>query len=554
MSATSVLIQLLGTIALLLWGMRMVRTGVQRGFGSKLRSFLGEWLSNRFAAFGAGLGVTAILQSSTATCLMVADFASRNIVILPVALAIMLGADVGTALVAQILSLNFSWLSPVLIFVGFVVFTITTSQKKSNIGRIAIGLGIILLSLKSIVGVSEPLRNSETLVLVINALAGEPLVAVLLVALLTWAAHSSLAIVLLVCSMASTGAIPVELGMVLILGANLGGALPPIFATLYTSPAGRRVAIGNGIFKLLGCILIFPFLSIVERELTPYSMGVAGLLINLHLVFNVGLAFIFMPFTSLMDRLLKKVIVDQDMGDSPEVVRYLDMSIPIDATLGLSNASREVLRMGDELDHMLKQSFNMLHEGDSETIKEISKGDDVVDELYEAVKVYLTEIRKEELDEQESQRCGEVMAFCANLEHIGDIIDKNLLATAMKLMEKNLSFSEAGLNELEQIHQRVHDNLRLAMGVFMSQDISMARRLILEKETFRQMEHEAANSHMERFQAGRPETLETSSLHLDVIRDLKRINSHLTSVAYPILDQAGELRKTRLRKKFMKMA
>ncbi len=552
MSVTMVLIQLLGAIVLLLWGMRMVRTGVQRAYGSNLRQFLGEWLSNRFAAFTAGLGVTAILQSSTATCLMTADFASRGIVTLPVALAIMLGADVGTSIVAQVFSLDISWLSPVLLVIGFIIHSASKGHKGANLGRMAIGLGLILLALKYIVGISEPLRSSETLLTMISALDGEPLIAILLAALLTWAAHSSLAIVLLICSMTGSGAIPMELAMVLVLGANLGGALPPIMATMNSSSMGRRVAIGNGFFKLIGCLIAFPLLGKLQMILVDFDPDPVRMLVNLHTLFNVALAIGFISFTGFMNGLLTKMIKDPEIADEDKVVRYLDMSLPVDPTLGLNNAAREVLRMGDELDNMLKQSIEMLREGDRSRIQKIAQGNELVDKLYEAVKVYVTKIRKEELDEEESQRCGDVMAFCANLEHIGDIIDKNLLLTASKLLDKKMNFSDEGLAELSAIHQRVHDNLRLAMGVFMSQEKPMARRLLVEKEAFRQMEHEASSSHYARFQAGKPETLETSSLHLDVIRDLKRINSHLTAVAYPILDQAGELRKTRLRKKYFK--
>ena len=529
----------------------MVRTGVQRAFGSKLRRFLGEWLSNRFAAFGAGLGVTTILQSSTATCLMTSDFAARGIVVLPVALAIMLGADVGTSLVAQIFSLDFSWLSPVLLIVGFVIHSSTKNQKRANIGRLTIGLGLILLALKTIVGASAPLRESETLLTVIAALDGEPLIAILIAALMTWAAHSSLAIVLLVGSLAGAGTIPVSLGLILILGANLGGALPPIMATLNASIDGRRVALGNGMFKFLGCLAFFPFLTQVENYLVGVDPDPVRMLVNFHMGFNLALAVVFITATNLFASFLQKILKEKE-SDERSVVRYLDESTVLDPTIGLNNATREVLRMGDELDHMLKDSFEMLRNGNLEKISEIAQSDDVVDEIYEAVKVYLTRIRKVELDDEESQSCGEIMAFCANLEHIGDIIDKNLLVTAHKLVSKSLKFSDEGLSELSAIHERVHGNLRLAMGVFMSKDTAMARRLLVENEVLRKLEQDAANSHLARFQQGRIETLETSSLHLDVIRDLKRINSHLTAVAYPILDEAGELRESRLRKKYLR--
>ena len=546
MSATMILVNLLGAVALLLWGMRMVRTGVQRAYGGGLRQFLGRWLSNRIAAFAAGFGITSLLQSSTATCLMTADFAARGFVGLSVALAIMLGADVGTSVVAQVFSLDISWLSPILILLGFVVFTSSATKKNKSLGRVALGLGLVLMALKLIVGVSEPLRNSPTILTVISAL-NEPVLALIIAALLTWAAHSSLAIVLLVCSLAGNGAIPMLLAMTLVLGANVGGALPPIMATWNTAPSGRRVAFGNGLFKIVGVVIALPLLASIQPYLMQIDSNPVRALVNFHTAFNLGLAIIFIPLTGLIASLMMRLVPDESSGAGDPVVRYLDMSMPVDIDVGFGNAAREVLRMGDVLDDMLERTALVLKSSDKAELQQIATCGDKVDELYSAVKIYLTEIRKEPLDDAESRRCGDIMAFCANLEHIGDIIDKNLLETAGKRIRRQLSFSSEGVKELEEIHRRVHENLRLAMAVFISGEKQMARKLMHEKEAFRELEKRASDSHMERFQEGRPETLETSSLHLDIIRDLKRINSHITSVAYPILEQAGELRSSRMR-------
>ena len=403
------------------------------------------------------------------------------------------------------------------------------------------------MALKLIVGISEPLRDSPTILMVISALDGEPLLALIIAAILTWAAHSSLAIVLLVCSLGATGSIALPLAMVLVLGANIGGALPPIIATLNAAPSGRRVAFGNGLFKICGVLMALPLLGLIQPILIDFDPDPVRALVNLHTGFNIAIAIIFLPLTGMIDKLMTKLIADEKNDAGELTVRYLDISMPIDVGVGFGNAVREVLRMGDVLDDMLRQSFVMMHSGDKAELQQIALYDDKVDTLYEAVKIYLNQIRKEPLDDAESRRCGDIMAFCTNLEHIGDIIDKNLLDTAAKRMRKQLNFSAEGLKELEAIHQRVHENLHLAMAVFISGEKHMARKLMHEKEAFRKLEHSASDSHMARFQQGNPETLQTSSLHLDIIRDLKRINSHLTSVAYPILEQAGELRSSRMR-------
>ena len=427
MSATMLLVNLLGAVALLLWGMRMVRTGAQRAFGQKLQRFMGQWLQNRFAAFGAGLGVTTLVQSSTATCLMTADFAARNVVTLSVALAIMLGADVGTSLVAQIFSFDISWASPLLLFAGFVVFSSSNMKRTRSIARMLMGLGLILLALKLIVQTSEPLRSSETILVIISALDGEPLIAILVAALLTWLAHSSLATVLLICSLAGAGAIPVNLALTMVIGANLGGALPPIMATLGGPRSGRAVAVGNGAFKLLGCLAALPLMPYFLPYLIQFDPDPVRMAVNAHTMFNIMLAVIFLPLTSvaanLVDRWLPKE--EQAETDSKPFIRTLDFREDLDPAISLSNASREVLRMGDLVDGMLEDSMNALIKGgDPRQIEQIALKDDQVDEVYEAVKLYLAAVRRESLDEDESLQCGEIMAFCTNLEHIGDIIEK----------------------------------------------------------------------------------------------------------------------------------
>ena len=550
MSATMLLINLLGAVVLLLWGMRMVRTGAQRAFGNGLQSFMAQWLKNRFAAFGAGLGVTALVQSSTATCLMTADFAARGIVVLPVALAIMLGADVATSLVAQVFSFDISWASPVLLCGGFILHSCSHGKRPMNVGRILIGLGLILLALKLIVASSEPMRASPTVPVIVSALDGEPVLAILLAAVLTWLAHSSLATVLLVCSLVATGAIPAGLALILVLGANLGGALPPFLATLKGPREGRLVALGNGMFRLTGCMIALPLLGLIQPYLQAFDPDPVRMAVNMHTLFNLGLAVLFLPIVGLAARLVERILPERQEDQPQEMhLRNLGYEEGLDPAISLANASREVLRMGDLVDTMLADSMAAVRDGgDPETIAGIASLDDRIDEVYEAVKLYLAAVRRESLDEDESLQCGEIMAFCTNLEHIGDIAE-NLVDLAVKKQVRGLRFSPEGEAELDQLYRRVHNNLRLALGVFISGEMAHARKLIQEKDEVRDLERIAAENHYRRLEEGRPETVKTSAMHLDIIRDLKRINAHLTSVAYPILDQAGELRTSRLKKK-----
>ena len=551
MSATSLILNLLGSVALLLWGIRMVRTGAQRAYGTALRGLLGRALGNRGRAFLAGLGVTAVLQSSTATCLIIASFTGTAMVSGAAALGAMLGADVGTAVVAQFLSLNFTWAPPLLILVGFAVFQSSSGRRWRSLGRLVIGLGLILLALSMIVHNAEPIGQSPLVLELVGALGGEPLIAVVLAALLTWLAHSSLATVLFIASLAATGALPVEAALVLVLGANLGGGAPAIMATWRSAHAARRVALGNGLFKLVGCLVALPLLGLAGSLLAAIDSEPARQVMFAHLGFNLILAVIFMPLAGIVANTLQRLMPDQPEPEGEELdqVRYLAATDLPDTGLALANAARETLRMGDIADRMLAGVATLLRSGDREALAAVSDLDDALDNLYGGIKTYLTEVRREPLEPDDSRRCGDIMDFTTNLEHVGDIIDKNLLDLVGKKIKYDLAFSDQGLAELDDILARLRDHLRLALNVFVSGDRGQARKLFEQKEVFRDLEREAQERHFERLQQGVTASIETSALHLDLLRDMKRINAHLTSVAYPILEETGELRSSRLRKK-----
>jgi phosphate:Na+ symporter len=546
-SATVILMHVLGGVALLLWGLRMVRTGVMRAFGGDLRHLISIGMRRVPVAFAVGLAVTGVLQSSTATSLMTASFAARGLVATVPALAVVLGADVGTSLVAQLLSFNLSWLSPLLVLVGVAMFSSTAATRWRDLGRAAIGLGLMLLALGQIVGATAPVRGSAVVEEVLAALAGERLLAVVLAAGLTWIAHSSLAIILLVMSLAGVGLLPVPFALALILGANLGGAMPAVMATWRGDVGARRVTLGNLGFRAIGVVAVLPFVGVIAAGLAMVEADAARTVANFHTVFNLALALVFLPLLPLAGPLIERFLPKTQVSDDPTQPRYLDPTAVDSPELALAAAARETLRMGDALESMLRDTLTVFRTDDRKLASEIGKRDDVVDKLHEAIKIYLMQLSREEvLGEAGSRRCMEIIAFTTNLEHVGDIIDKNLVELAEKKIKHRLRFSDEGFVDIQVLHEEVLATLKLALATFMSGDPAVARKLLAEKVRFRERERLAADKHIERLKSNRPESIETSSLHLDILRDLKRINSHLVSVAYPILEQTGELRESRL--------
>jgi phosphate:Na+ symporter len=547
-SATGILIELLGAVALLLWGTRMVRTGIMRTFGADLRHVLRVSLRNRFAAFLAGLGVTGVLQSSTATALVVAAFAGRGVVETAPALAVMLGADLGSSLVAQVLSRNLHWLAPILILVGVIIHLSAQPWSHHGLGRVAIGLGLMLLALRLILAASAPMRGAIILEEVFGALAHDVLILALVGALLTWLAHSSLAIVLLIMSLAGVGVLPLTSAFALVLGANLGATLPAIIATYADQPAARRVALGNLLFRLAGVVVCLPVVSLVVPWVSDLNPDPSRAVVNFHTAFNLGLGLAFILLTDAVAGLCARLLPDRPVEADPEQPRHLDRSTLDSPGLALACAAREALRMGDLIETMLRDSFDVFRRDDRQQLAVTQRLETSVDKLHEAIKLFVTDVSREPLNPAEGRRSAEILVFTTNLEHIGDIIDKSLLELADKKIRLQLRFSREGWAEIEALHAHVLGNLRMALGVFVSGDVAIARKLIDEKVAVRDAERQAAENHLARLRAGRPESIDSSALHLDILRDLKRIHSHICAIAYPLLDEAGQLYRSRLKR------
>jgi phosphate:Na+ symporter len=539
---TIVLLDLIGGVALLLWGLHMVQSGIMRAFGPDLRRFLSKALRNRLAAFGAGLGLTALLQSSTATGLMTASFAAEGAVGLVPALAIMLGANVGTTLIVQVLSFNVAAAAPVLFVLGLVAFRSGARTRIKDIGRVAIGMGLMLLALHILINSLAPAENAPSVRALLRAITGDPVLCVVIAAALTWAAHSSVATVLLIMSLAFSNFIAPAAALALVLGANLGSAINPVFEGAQRGDrASYRLPVGNLLNRLLGVALVLPFLPQIAAGLGAVQPDMAKLTAEFHIAFNVALAVVFMPLLGPLAWLLRRMLPDSPKPADASAPRYLDESALDTPALALADAARETLRMGDVVEVMLRQVMKALLTGDRALASEVSRMDNTVDRLDEAIKFYVTKLTRASLDEREGRRAMEIISFTINLEHIGDIIDKNLTELAGKKIKRRIEFSEEGAAELAAFHKRILESLRLAFSVFMSGNVDEARRLIAEKAQVRGAELAAAERHFERLREGRPQSIETTSLHLDVLRDLKRIHSHICSVAYPVIEAAGEI-------------
>jgi phosphate:Na+ symporter len=526
----------------------MVQSGIQRAFGPHLRRILGRAFGDRLRAFLAGLGVTAILQSSTATGLMAASFAAGGLVDLVPALAVMLGANVGTTLIVQVLSFDIGRVAPLFILIGVVLFRRSGQSRPRDLGRVAIGLGLMLIALQGLVALLTPYEDVPSLRLLMGAIATQPVIAVMLAAGLTWVAHSSVATILLIVSLAANQVVPPEAAFALVLGANLGSALNPLIeGSAGGDPVAKRLPMGNLINRAVGVVLGLALLRWIGPLMVTFDANTARAVADFHTAFNLVMAALFLPLLGPFGRLLVRMLPARALPVDPSKPIYLDENAREMPAIALAGAAREALRMADVLEAMLRNALDALDRGDRNQVSAAKGLDDVLDGLCREIKIYLTALDPDSLDDADNRRLSEILTFVTNLEHAGDIVEKGLVAVASKRLKRGLSFSTEGQAEIRAMVERLAGNVGAAAAVFMTEDPRAARRLLAEEAVFRDLEARATEAHFARIRAGRVESVETSALHLDVLRDLKRINAHLTAAADTVLDRIGELLPSRLR-------
>lgn len=548
MKGTLLLIELAGHVGLLLWGTHMVGTGVQRGFGTALRRWLGRHLSNRWQAFLAGLGVTALLQSSTATGLLATSFTAAGVIDLAPALTVMLGANVGTALLTQAISFNVALVGPPLVLAGVLLFRWADDGRTKNLGRVAIGLGLMLMALTGLVHTLGPVENAPLLRPVLSSLADDPVLAVVIAAALTWACHSSIAIVLLVASFAGTHVVSATGALALVLGANLGGALPALIDA--SSNAARRLPLGNLLVRATGVLAALPFLPMLTEGLALIDPAPGRLVVNFHLAFNLLLAVVFFGLTSGLAHVLLRWLPNPASPVDPGRPIHLDDAALDSATVALANAARETLRMADMVETMLTEALQVVRRDDRGRAAAVAEWSRCIEQLGGAIRRYLADIGDEQtLDDQfEGARGQDILSAVINLEHISDIVQNSLVEFAVRSSKRGETLSAEELETITAMQAALHDSQHLALAIFLHGDPRDAERLVGRKAIFREFEAAATTLSVRLLRSAAAASrlgdtnatermAQDTGLFLRIVRDLRRIHSHLASLAYPVLQR-----------------
>ncbi len=530
----------------------MVRTGVMRAWGDRLRNFIEHHVGNRVSAFVAGAIATGILGSGTAMTLIVAGLAASGAIGTALGLAVLLGADVGSAAVSAVFTSGSTvtlWASPILLFVGFVVFSWSDELRPHNAGRIVIGLGLMLLALKLIKEATMPLAQASLFHELLAAIGSEPALAFIAGAVMAWLFHSTLAVILLIASFLANGSLEVAGALALILGINFGGGLPAVTSTLGMPTSARRLPIANLLCRGIAAIAAVAFIGRLGPIISKSPLGPVETAVAFHAAFNIGAGAVFLCLTKPIARLLTRLMPDErSEADTLAAPRYLDMRALGTPSVALSNAVLETVRMSEVLNHMFDTALRALLTGSIETLKLLKGLDDRLNAFQTSLQSYLAELAQHELSPEESTKALDITLYISNLEHAGDVIHLNLSERIAAKVREGIKFNAEEQAAVDDLCLIVRDNIRLATGVLSSGDVEGAKRLIAQKDAFRVAENQILDQHFRGSTRGKAGTPRHSALYVDMIRDLHRINSHVVAAGYPIVDAAGLLRGSRLRK------
>ncbi len=549
--STLVILNLLGGVALLLWGVRMVRTGILRVWEEQLKYFIEYRLGNRFSALIAGLMATLVLGSGTATALIVTNIASTGALPAELGLSVLLGADAGSSLIAALVASGSNialWTSPVFLFLGYTIFQSSQELKPHNAGRVLIGLGLMLLSLRLISQATTPLGEASLFHQVLSAVGQAPILAFLIGGLMAWGFHSTLAAILLIASLMVNGSLALPAALPFMLGINCGGGMPAFLASLGLTPEARRLPLANLLARAVLAIILLGFPQYLTSLLPVAPANPLHWALGFHVAFNIAVAALFLPLVTPIAKLVRRLVPDSTAPEDPlRRPRYLDPTVISSPAMALANANIELARMGEILDRMFQTALKAMAGSSLEMLKQLEQQDTRLNSYQRAIQGYVNDVSQGKLSAEYSRRALEVTLYASNLEHAGDIIHLNLSDRIQAKIKEGLNFSgeeQAALAELSLI---IQNNIRLAASVITSRDVAAAKHLIGQKDEFRQLENKMMEAHFTTSLAKKATALRQSALFIDIIRDLHRVNSHVVAAGYPIVDDAGLLRSSRLR-------
>lgn len=528
-------LQVIGGVILLLYGVRLTGQGFELAFGGRLSGMWSAPGGGRIRPFLAGVVGTGLLQSSGAVVALLLSFAEISPLPLAPSLFAVLGADIGSTLIVQVLSFRIYQFAFPVISIGGLLYLAGRKGSARAVGQGILGFGFVLLALKFLSAAASGIGSVPALTTFMGILGGAPLVAFVLGVALSALFQSGTAVLIVLIAYTQQGVMPVEAVLPIVLGANVGGSSAVLVAASGLAEEGKRVARGHIIMKTAGALLFLPFFSVARSMLSLLSPDPSRIVANAHTMFNVTLAVLFFFLVPRLARVLEKASGGAK-GQAPAWKPvYLDREHLPAAGAALGQVAREIIRIADMIQQMMELGVAAVRKGDAETSARIAKMDDDVDRLTREIKAFLSALGEGALDPEQMRRAIACIDVATDLENIGDILDKTVGDHTRRMAERSHRFSEEGGKELESLLLEVEAMYGEAVSVFVTRDRKAAQIVIGRIQTVGQMERDLRLAHVLRLQKGMPESLDSSAAHLDILSSCKVIASHCASIAYSVI-------------------
>jgi len=534
------LLGFLGGMGLLLYGIHIMSEGLQKIAGERLRLILSKLTYNRFTGMFVGAAVTILFQSSTATTVILVGLTSASIITLRQTLGVILGADIGTTVTAQLIALRVTEIALPIVGIGATIIFFSKRDKYRRFGQAFLGFGLLFLGLKIMADSMQPLRDEPVFRQMLMSAADQPFLAIACAALFTFLVHSSAAAIGLIMVLAMQDLVSLNSTIYLLLGANIGTSFTAVISSLGSTREAQRVATAHLLFKVTGVLLVLPLVTPLSNLVTSFTVSPGYQVAIIHTLFNIGIAALFIPFTGHFAVFLNKIVPDQKMPESPYTIKYLDEKMLCTPAIAIGLAEKEIFHICEHVLEMTENIIDVFDKHDLPLLNKVVLQEEYVDVLCKAATGYLTNILRQPIARKEFNRCFGFMHIVNDLEHIGDIIEKDISYLAQRKITSNCMFSEDGWDELSIMHQRVCELMTMAAAAFISNDTEMARHAIRLQPEITKMERQLRELHIHRLRMGTHDSEQSSSLHLDLINSFLRISEHVRNICGEIAAQSSE--------------
>ena len=530
---------LCGGLALFLYGMNQGEKNIRRVGGVQLKKIIGAISRHRIFSYLTGLTVTLITQSSSATTVILVGLTNARLMTLGQSLGMILGSDLGTTITVQLFAFKFHQLSPLLITIGYFLSLKKKSERLSNYGKLVLAAGLIFYGMSVMAEAVKPLRTLPLFENALHSSFSNPWYGLLAGTVITAIIQSSAATLTIVIALLQSmqGAVPTADHLFpIVIGANLGTCATAFLSTMGGDISGARVAWSHFLFKLFGCTLFFPFLPFFSH-ISPHLPHSPALQIALiHTFFNIIISLLFLPVLNPFERMIRKYISRNVQKNEPYQMEFITDSVIDLPTLALAQATKEIGRMAELVSRMAENSLELIKHYTYNQKESISEQDNEVDYLHEHAIIFLTKISREELDDENAARALQLIMVTTDLEHIGDSISKTIIKLAEKIETSPLPLSSEGRNEIITFYHRTITDLKEVLAAFTLNDLRLAEDIHNRKNSRDELYTSLFSRHMERLFNRKPESLETTSIHSDLLEEIRRIDHFVFRISAHLLN------------------